>query len=1732
MTEALLDTNLGANKEGFPMSKLEQSPYTRRFFLAIVLALIGLVVVAVAVVSAASPESGQLLAADRTAAADEADPTMLAVDIVSVPWATLDNNDPSGQGARPVPRVFVVQAVVTNMGPAIAEGLTVTLDYEDTSGNWVLLDENDSVREFLEPLADNESVSVYWFATYTPTVGASYQYTVTADAVNADPVSTSENYYGLPGPDTTVQAIGALNTGSTGILNVAAEVVVGAAFTVTVDFDLSTYPEQLLFSPVGNLDFDPSSYRLLTVKVDLYDSGGVLIDTIPDRLYFPDGSLPPEANRALVVYTFVSTAPGDVRVCPYTTVEKSGIFKYGNDFCADETIIDITSTVSLSLTKQVNAVDILQGEALSYTLTYTNNGDLALGNVWIWDEIDPAIGSIDSASGTPVVLSDHLVAWYLGEIDQAGGAQSTGTFTFTIDVDGGGADIPDQTPAVNNVFYGIDPGAVPYLAALTSTVTTTVLAPTITVTKTDGREHVSVGGELTYTLRVTNSGSVPAINVVVSDLLPDEVTVVSVEPMTTTQEGQTLSWDLASLPNGESRTFTVTVAVSPILPDGTILTNIMTATYENEAGWPFVPEIATDQTRVDAPFWFMTKSDEPGTVIAGEILTYTLTYYQNGVVPAEGVDITDTLPAEVTYGGLVSQPAGWTGPAYDPGPPATLHWYSSTLDSGASGSMVFTVTVNPDAEGFITNTALLTSTTPATYTLISEDTTVATLADLSIAKSGDPATVLAGETLTYTLVVDNAGPSDAQNVTVTDTLPAEVAVVSVEPVTTTQEGQTLSWDLASLPSGESQTFTVTVAVDSGASSSLVNDAEVASETDDPDLTFNSDSLTTPVNTLADLSIAKSGDPATVLAGETLTYTLVVDNAGPSDAQNVTITDTLPAEVTIVSVEPVTTTQEGQTLSWDMAYLPSGESQTLTITVAVDSGASSSLVNDAEVASETEDPDLTFNSDSLTTPVNTLADLSIAKSGDPATVLAGETLTYTLVVDNAGPSDAQNVTVTDTLPAEVAVVSVEPVTTTQEGQTLSWDLAYLPSGESQTFTVTVAVDSGASGSLVNDAEVASETEDPDLTFNSDSLTTPVNTLADLSIAKSGDPALVAAGATLVYTLTYTNNGPSDAQSVTITDTLSAEVAIVSVEPVTTTQASRTLSWDLPVVAAGDSDSIAITVTVDAEAVGSILNSTGITSSTPDDNLDNNTDDLEIYIGDPTRATILGYVFEDSNTNGVWDDGEEPISGVTINLAGLDPQDPTTTDGNGRYYFVVQEPGIYSVLESDPDGYFSTTPNEVHVDVVLSNSHRVDFGDGQGTESAAIYGVVFEDENRNGQWDAVELGLSDVTITLNNAGTTATGPYGAYTFSTTTTGAHTVVEIDPEGYLSTTPNQVDVDVALGNGYEVNFGDFRIHGICTCPGDDYEEDDLWTQASELGVGLALSQTHNFCDDAADWISLTVQHGFVYTMTTRSWGQRADTFMNLYGMDGQTLLVGSDDYEGTEDFSSQIVWQAPRSGVYYLQVVNRSGLIGCETDYDIWIEQEEFYPLYLPIILRDYQAASGTAAQSPTSVEVQGELAPTEGESEITVPTAPLGIITHTCSDSYEVDDTWQQAKPVADGSLQVHSFDSDPVAWAADKDFVWFDLWIGQAITFTVPSVTNTQTLLELYDHNGDLIPGVTGSDALVWTAPAHGRYYLSVSPEVITYGCTEASAGSEDNIVSYALHVEVEPIWRLYLPIVVR
>ena len=128
----------------------------------------------------------------------------------------------------------------------------------------------------------------------------------------------------------------------------------------------------------------------------------------------------------------------------------------------------------------------------------------------------------------------------------------------------------------------------------------------------------------------------------------------------------------------------------------------------------------------------------------------------------------------------------------------------------------------------------------------SASTTVLPSADLSLSKSASTALATVNQPLTYTLVATNAGPSSATNVTVTDTLPAQVQFVSASVPCT--GASVLVCDLDTLNVGEVMTVTVVV-VPMTSGGVLNNSAVVTSDVHDPNLANNAtDPVTTPVKT--------------------------------------------------------------------------------------------------------------------------------------------------------------------------------------------------------------------------------------------------------------------------------------------------------------------------------------------------------------------------------------------------------------------------------------------------------------------------------------------------------------------------------------------------------------------------------------------------------------------------------------------------------------------------------------------------------------------------------------------------------------------------------------------------------------------------------------------------------------------------------------------------------------------
>src|SRR4029079_8412368 len=171
------------------------------------------------------------------------------------------------------------------------------------------------------------------------------------------------------------------------------------------------------------------------------------------------------------------------------------------------------------------------------------------------------------------------------------------------------------------------------------------------------------------------------------------------------------------------------------------------------------------------------------------------------------------------------------------------------------------------------------------------------------------------------------------------------------------------------------------------------------------------------------------------------------------------------------------------------------------------------------------------------------------SDSPDPVTAGNNLTYTINFKNNGPSDAQTVTVTDAVPANATFVSA--VVSTGSGWSTSspavggtgnvvFSKATVAAGEAATFTIVVKVASGtpSGATITNSATAASVTTDPTPANNTGTATTTVQTSADIAVTKTDSPDPVFAGNNLTYTINFVNNGPSDAQTVTVTDVVPA------------------------------------------------------------------------------------------------------------------------------------------------------------------------------------------------------------------------------------------------------------------------------------------------------------------------------------------------------------------------------------------------------------------------------------------------------------------------------------------------------------------------------------------------------------------------------------------------------------------
>ena len=630
-------------------------------------------------------------------------------------------------------------------------------------------------------------------------------------------------------------------------------------------------------------------------------------------------------------------------------------------------------------------------------------------------------------------------------------------------------------------------------------------------------------------------------------LAPAEVSLLAGGTLPQSSEGWTLAGNTpeyhpGTLAPGASTSVTIVAHVSPSTVGViTNLASINSAVTETSSADNTNVAMTTVNGSADLR---ITKSDTPDPVTAGQALAYTITVTNLGPSDAASCIVTDVLPAAVSPGGIYVTNLG-------------------ALAVGSSASFTLNVTVASSAFGTITNVATVSSATAdpnAANNSTLQPTVVNSSADLRITKTDSPDPATAGAGLAYTITVSNAGPSDAISCVVTDTLPGSVTPTGVA-----------TNNLGTIVSGASTSFVINVMVNSFSLSVISNSATVASGTADPNTTNNTASQLTVINFLADLRIAKSDSPDPVIAGMPLVYTVAVSNAGPSHAFSVVVTDAFPSAVS-----------PGGLLTTNFGDMAAGTVKSFSVTVTVNSAASGVITNIAGVSSGTTDTNLANNSAAQLTTVNAEADLSIRKTDSSDPVTAGTALSYTMTVSNAGPSVATGVQINDN----------RPVGATPNGLMVT-NVGSINPGSTTSATISVTVNSSKLGVLTNLAFVSAATTDSNTGNNSATELTTVNSSADLLIVKTDSPDPVVASSNLVYTITVTNLGPSDALSCIVTDALPAGV----------TPTGNYVS-NLATIVAGSAKTFAVTVSVNAATVGAITNVATVISATSDPASGNN------------------------------------------------------------------------------------------------------------------------------------------------------------------------------------------------------------------------------------------------------------------------------------------------------------------------------------------------------------------------------------------------------------------------------------------------------------------------------------------------------------------------------------------------
>jgi uncharacterized repeat protein (TIGR01451 family) len=963
------------------------------------------------------------------------------------------------------------------------------------------------------------------------------------------------------------------------------------------------------------------------------------------------------ATFSVVVKVGAAVANGTVVTNTITASSSVSDPNTANNTASASTLVGTTAFAEMTVTNSNTPDPVIAGNNITYTQIATNVGS-ATAQTPTFAENTPLHTTFVSIAAPPGTTCTTPLVGGTGAINCSAATAppgSSGTVTLVLKVVPGtpsGTQIIDTVTvnATNQAFGANSASVIDYVGTATQAdlALSTAVSPV----------SVIAGNNITYTQTISNNGPSAASTVTFTQNIPTGTTFVSASAPA--------GWTCAATTSvtctnpSVAANYVADIIVVFAVP-ATDTTSPITATSSVSSSVTTDPNLTnnsntTNTPLVDACDLTVTNTGTPSPVTAGGNIIYTQTIYNNGISNCSTGSFSEATPANTTWVSVSAVTTGggtWTCPN---SAPVSCSNPSVPPGSRATITAVYNVPAGTAAGTVITDTATATSATHDTNPADNTATSIigvagAGQADLSVTETASPNPVTAGQNITYSQTVANAGPAAAATVTLTENVPVNTTFVSlIGPGGGWSCTSTAPYmcNIASLATGAPATFTFTVQVNpTVAMGTLISDtASVASSvTVDPNLNNNTVSTIVAVADSADLSVTNSATPVPVLAGGTITYTQVVTNAGPSSAASASLNENTPSNTTFQSIAmpsgwsctTPTVGSAGAINCTDPSFAAGNGSFTLVVKVTPGTAAGTAVNDTVTVSSSTPDPNPANNTATANDVValGTQADLVTTNSAAPASVAAGNNVTYTQSVTNLGPAAAATgATFTQSTPPNTNFQSIAAPS--------GWGCVTPAVGATGTITCTdgntIAVNGTANFTLLlqvnagtptgtNIAETATATVSnivPNLTTNSATANVVVANAnsADMAIVKTATPnGTVREGDPLTYSLAVTNNGPATATNVIVTDTLPPDVTYLSSNPPQCSEANGIVTCLLGTMNNGGTATA--TILTLAAAPGIAINTATVAADQSDPNLANNTSTQTEIITAPTKITLQSF-----------------------------------------------------------------------------------------------------------------------------------------------------------------------------------------------------------------------------------------------------------------------------------------------------------------------------------------------------------------------------------------------------------------------------------------------------------------------------------------------------------------------------